>query len=137
MKPFPSIPSSFPACFLGRSDSAFRHSRLDRESNCRQTRDLTSSPLPALLRIIVITSREIHSAQEHCLEAFAVASAVSNAVNFSSLAREMVIESILLPLAVANEFHGKCFLCVSDYFGVERQGETYILQGVGVCCCQF
>ena len=87
MKPFPSFPSSFPACFLGRSDSAFRHSRLDRESNCRQTRDLTSSPLPALLRIAVITFREIHSAREHCLEALAVASAVANEAILTSLAK--------------------------------------------------
>ena len=28
----------------------------------------------------------------------------------------MAIEVILLPFAVANEFHGKCFLCVSDEF---------------------
>ena len=62
---------------------------------------------------------------------------VADEAIFPHWAREMVIESILLPLAVANEFHGKCFPCVSDYFGVERQGETYILQGVGVCCCQF
>ena len=114
MNPFPSFPSSFPACFHGRSDSAIRHSRLDRESNCRQTRDLTSSPLPALLRIAVITSREIHSAREHYLEALAVASAVANEAIFSHSPREMVIEGVLLPLAVANEFHGKYFHCVSD-----------------------
>ena len=29
----------------------------------------------------------------------------------------MAIDGILLPLAVSYEFHGKCFLCVSDYLG--------------------
>ena len=29
---------------------------------------------------------------------------------------EKAIEGILLPLAVPDEFHGKCFLCVSDDF---------------------
>ena len=43
-----------------------------------------------------------------------MASAVPNAVNFPHWEREIAIEGILLPLAVANEFHGKCFLCVSD-----------------------
>ena len=79
-----------------------------------QIRNLTSSPLPALLRIAVITFREIHSAREHCLEALALASAVANEAIFPHWAREMVIEGVLLPLAVANEFHGKYFPCVSD-----------------------
>ena len=45
-----------------------------------------------------------------------MASAVSNAVNLPHSPREMAIEVILLPMAVANEFHGKSFLCVSDDF---------------------
>ena len=82
-----------------------------------QTRNLTSSPLPALLRITVIIFREIHSARVSCLEALAVASAVANEAIFPHSAREMAIEGILLPLIVANEFHGKYFLCVSDEIG--------------------
>ena len=39
---------------------------------------------------------------------------VASEAIFPHWAREMAIEGILLPLAVANEFHGKCFLCVSD-----------------------
>ena len=43
-----------------------------------------------------------------------MASAVANEAIFPHSPREMVIEGVLLPLAVANEFHGKYFPCVSD-----------------------
>ena len=34
----------------------------------------------------------------------------------------MAIEGILLPMAVANEFHGKCFLCVQMNSEIWHQG---------------
>ena len=72
------------------------------------------SSLPVLLRLTVITSREIHSPRVSYLEAFVVAFGVANEAIFPHSPREMVIEGVLLPLAVANEFHGKYFHCVSD-----------------------
>ena len=56
---------------------------------------------------------EIHLAQTSCIEPSLMASAVPNEENFPHSPREIAIEGILLPLAVANEFHGKYFR-VSD-----------------------
>ena len=48
--------------------------------------------------------------------------------------RKIAIEGILLPLAVANEFHGKCFLCVSSYFeiGASGSGSLPVVTGTSV-----
>ena len=46
----------------------------------------------------------------------------------------MAIEVILLPMAVANEFHGKCFPCVSAYFeiGASGSGSLPVVTGTSV-----
>ena len=63
-----------------------------------------------------------------------MASGVANEGKLPHSPRKIAIEGILLPLAVANEFHGKCFLCVSSYFeiGASGSGSLPVVTGTSV-----
>ena len=64
-------------------------------------------------------------------EAFVVAFGVANEAIIPHWTSELAIEGILLPFAMANEFHGKCFLCVSDYFWGGTSGRDLHITGCG------